>query len=252
MGLQLMRLLIGVVLLIGLAQPCQGAIAVVDHQVFGGTANSVTATMNCSGGNGIGGFLASYQGSTRPTIANDSQGNTWNFGADTEIASETRITPIYASANPSLANGMTITASGTSSFPAMYLVCTSGSDTATWFDQQNGAACTGAPTSCATGNVTPTNSGALVLAGFTDITVVSSVTNDNGFSAIDGTAYSAGNHLSLYGSYLIHTSGAIQTTYSWTTGANVSAKTASFNAAAGGGGGGAATSRNCLLLGVCP
>jgi hypothetical protein len=122
------------------------------------------------------------ESNTTDDAITDSKGNTWH--ELTQQANGGRSGVLWWSAPTTVGSGHTVTVAGVSNFSAMAIQAWSGGATGTPFDQQNGA--NGVGTSLATGSVTPTTDGQLVITGF-------QWGDTTGLATISGGGFSSGS-----------------------------------------------------------
>lgn len=166
---------------------------------------AITAGLDTSAANVI--FLSTvYDGATS---VSDSKGNTW-----TALTARGAVHKLYYCVNPIVGSAHTFTVS-----PAYGAIFMQAFKTLTTvaFDTENGATVTG--TSLATGSITPSVDGELIISGLTlagtstGPTINSSFTSTNPINAVTGVSYGGGI------AWKIQTSGAINPTWSWTNSA---------------------------------
>lgn len=196
--------------------------------VNGGTTSSVDST----GASLLVVVVSSYDLSSEPTLT-DSKGNTWTgLTAQGPGGSNQRVRIFYA-ANPTVGSSHTFTLSGSTTYSSVSALAFSGAKTASPFDQQNGA--TGGSTSLATGSVTPSEDGELVVAGIALDSAPSSLTIDSGFSTPAVVYFLGGSSYGVGSAYKIQTTAAaVNPTWSWTGSSGQAAAIATFKVAAGG------------------
>jgi hypothetical protein len=179
------------------------------------------------------------------TGVSDSKGNTWT--ALTEHSRSQRFSRIWYVTNPTVGAGHTFTISGTGIYPHLAAAAFSGADTASPFDQENGANAAAA-TSIQTGSVTPTTNDQLIIAGVVGFDTNAPTINLS-FTTTDTEATDGSTKMMGGLAYLIQTSAAaVNPTWSWVGSDPSAASIATFKAAAGGGGG--TTFKGLTLLGV--
>jgi hypothetical protein len=215
------------------------AIALVASEIaLSATGNSVTTgAIDTTGADLLILQLESFLSATEPTVS-DSKGNTWTplTAYGTGVNTRTRI---FYSVNPTVGSGHTFTATGLSTFPSIVASAWSGADTATPFDQENGATIAASSTSAQTGSVTPSEDGELIIAAWGHDSATTGTPSVNGGFTLLEAAPNNGQAFGIAQAYLIQTSAAAANpTLSWTGGTAGSTAIATFKAAAGGGGGG--------------
>lgn len=196
----------------------------------GGTTSGAIDT---TGANLLVAVVSDYKATAAPAFT-DSKGNTWTGLTAQQNSSQLSRGRIYYAVNPVVGSGHTFTYAATSIFASIYVAAFSGADTASPFDQENGAQNDGAA-SLATGSVTPSEANELVVAGF-GATDGGPFGINGGFTITDQLAYSGGNYFGGALAYLIQTSAAAANP-TWTPAANAPmvAVIATFKASAGGG-----------------
>lgn len=155
-----------------------------------------------------------YPGATTPTVS-DSKGNTWT-SLTLRTDTTTRANRLYYAKNATVGTGhnFTVFASGALFYPAIIVHAFSGVHVTSPFDVENGTATTSG-NSVSPGSITPTQNGALVVAGFGgenvgSIAVGSSLTQTT-------RNYFSGNNMAGATGYIIQTTAAaINPTWTWT------------------------------------
>ena len=168
-----------------------------------------------------------YLAGTAPTIS-DSKGNTWSaLTASSNTSSATRI---FYVANPTVGTGHTFTATVTGGYPAIAAMAFSGVKTSSPFDAENGAGSSGG-TSIATGSITPSENGELLVTGLGTIGTSGGEAIDNSFTIQESVTFVGGQHSGLFVAWKVQsTAAAINPTWSWTTFGNITTRIASFKA----------------------
>jgi len=165
-------------------------------------------------------------GGAAPT---DSKGNTWAPGP-TNVIQNPGVTSWYVK-NPVVGTGHTFTGGGTTTFPSIYVIASSSTDTAENLDQSNNGASAGGTVQ--PGSVTPTVDDEIVFTGLA-ISNGPSPTIDSGFTLAQGAASTA----TSYGggvAYLIQTTAAAANpTWTSTASGNLASVVATFKPAAAG------------------
>lgn len=207
------------------------AIALVASTSGVGTDSSVTSgSIDTTGANLLVMNIAVDGGAT-PTIA-DSKGNTWNALTSSTLTVKNLM---YYSIPTSVGSGHTFSNTGASNYCSLEVETFSGVH-ATPVDQQNGATGTGSAT-LATGSVTPSEDGELVIAGLGFNASGTTITINGGFTKTHEVNFGGGNNYGSAMAYLIQTT-ATAANPTWTRGANVDAMAArivTFKAAASSG-----------------
>lgn len=181
-------------------------------------ANSVTtASVDTTGANLLVLCLSSYSSVARPTIS-DSKSNTWIAAADYTKNNGSPRSTIFYCYGGTVGSGHTFTASGTSSSASIAVLYFSGAVSSPK-DQHNGTITNSAGT-IATGSVTPTNNGQLLVAMIgRNLGVGTGVTINGGFTIANQIATVGGNHFGIGAAYLIQTT-ATAANPTWTDGAS--------------------------------
>ena len=208
-------------------------IAFVAQNATGGSVNGVTSsTVNTTGANLIVLSVSWGSGGT-PTIS-DSKTNSWTKG--TTYNSSVYSTCLWYCLAPATDANHTFTASISSGYPVIGVIAVSGVAASSPYDQHNGSA-TGSASTLATGSITPSQGGCLVVSSmFYGGGNYSSVTES---LTVAYSNYLANTHYGGAIGYIIQTSAAAVNP-SWTiSGASqIATAVASFLPAAGGASGG--------------
>lgn len=208
-------------------------IALVTHLIAKSTNSNgfTSSSIDTTGASLLVLVLASYQAATEPTIS-DSKSNSWsqrtayNDGTD-------RIRILYV-ANPTVGTGHTFTVTGSATYPAIAASSWSGVKTASPYDVENGGNGT-ITTSAATGSVTPSEDGELLIAAVSNDQpgAPGSPTVNNSFTILDSTVNVDSQAFGLAVAYRVQaTAAAINPTITWTASADYAAAIASFKQAA--------------------
>lgn len=137
--------------------------AVVASVAASGTSNAVTSGgINTTGADLIVVTTSDYDG-VAATSLTDSKSNTWTKLTTRDSAGLTGRNVIYYCYNPIVGSGHTFSLSQSISFPALSAIAFSGS-ASTPFDVENGATNSSSNT-IATGSITPSQNGEMVVAG---------------------------------------------------------------------------------------
>src|SRR3989304_1512071 len=190
--------------------------ALVVHAKAAGAASATTPAIDTTGSNLLV-LKISHLPSTTGFSVSDSKSNTWVEAAASYASTSTKVRIFYA-INPTVGAGHTFTISGTSLYGTIGVLAFSGADTTAPEDVHNGAT-TGSGVSLATGSITPSANGAIVVAGFSGGTGTSTYTIGSGFSVTDTTDFVSGGSGNTGGAaaYLIQGSAAaVNPTWSWT------------------------------------
>lgn len=175
--------------------------------------------------------LASNGAATAPVLS-DSKGNTWTLRTTYASAGQ-RVQLAYCS-NPVVGAGHTFTLAGATSYPALAVAGYSGTLLVSPYDTENGAQTT-ISSSLATGSITPSMNGEVVVTGvsWNSSTNPNTVSVDSGFTITDQAGPLSGAGLGAGLASLIQTTaGAVNPT--WTTSATplgIAAIVASFKVA---------------------
>ena len=165
----------------------------------------------------------------------DSQSNTWTGLTIYSVVSGLIKFQILYAKNASVSSSQTFTLGAAVTYPALEVYGFSGVDTTAPADVENGASEQAGPDTHQPGSITPSASNALIIIGYTGTDTGAAPTIDSGYtSPMEFFQWSAGATDSVSGSYLIHTSGAINPTASKVGSGTVAIGTAAFLAATGG------------------
>jgi hypothetical protein len=169
---------------------------------------------------------ASYNAGT-PTSISDSKGNTWTT-LTTRAATSGATHCFFYAKNATVGSGHTFTISAP--FQAVIVYAFAGVDTTSPFDVENGA--TGS-SPLATGSVTPSVNGALVLSGYANDSSSSIAVSGGSFTQTT-VPYSSGANMAGAAGYLVQaTATAINPSWSWTGSATAAVATVVFLAGTG-------------------
>jgi hypothetical protein len=187
-----------------------------------GTNGTTTSAINTTGANLI--VLSVAYFATLSTVS-DSKGNPWTPLTERTTGSTAKHRLYYALA-PAVGPGHTFTVSGASIFAGMVVLAFTDTFVPI-FESQNGAAgSTG--TSVATGSLTPTTNGSLIISGVSLATVPQAISVNSALTAVT-VAGAAGTALNGGQGYLVQgTAAAINPTWSWTTSAENAVSLAVF------------------------
>ena len=195
-------------------------------QGLGSTGGTTSAGINTTNATIIVVSLSYYApGETGDVAVTDNFGNTYMMltkNANAQVANR-----LYYCKNPIVGSGHTFTATGGPAFFAISVLALAGAVTIVDpFESQNGANSASSST-LATGSVTPSVAGSLVVAGLTfDNNAAGAVSIDNGLSAIS-TAYNAGVSMGTGIAWKIQT-GAVNPTWNITNFSPIAASVAVF------------------------
>lgn len=222
------------------------AIALVNHTSAGSsdTNNVTTSSIDTTGATLLVAWIVFDFTAAEPSFS-DNKSNTWTSLTIQSDGAAARGRWRYV-ANPTVGTGHTVTASGTTDFPAVCFLAFSGVAAASPFDVQNGAASSSAVTTLAPGSITPGQNNELVLVGLGVAGAISSLSiGGSGFTITDQVAFSSGAAYGADAAYKVQTTaGAENPAWSWTTAETCVAAIASFKAAAA-----AAQQQQLTLLG---
>ena len=199
----------------------------------GSSNNAVTGSIDTTGAALLIVVVSWLAGVT--LAVSDSKSNTWH--GMTAQASGSAQTRIYWCVPTTVGTGHTFTAATTGGAPGIDAASFSGSVTATPNDQENGAH-SDAATTLATGSITPSATGALVIAALGSNST-GSYSIDSGFTIADQRAFAAGQFGGAL-AYIIETT-IVSKNPTWTQGSSTFTAAAiasfSFTAAATSSGG---------------
>ncbi len=154
-----------------------------------GSANGTTAVtvgVDTTGANLL--VALGVADASKPSSITDSKGNTWVGLTERAYAGFGHLTRLFYCLNPTVGTGHTFTNTVSSAANLSIAVAAySGVKTTTAFDAENGASANG--TSVATGNVTPTENGELIITGTGVYTSPNAPTVDAGFTLRQSAAY---------------------------------------------------------------
>lgn len=199
--------------------------------VAAASAKQTTSAIDTTGADLI--VLAIGSNASALTVS-DSKGNTWTALTNHNAAGPPSIgSRLYYCVNPTVGSGHTFTVSH--SYGAISATAYSGVGTSP-FDQQNGATSVPLVSALATGSITPTENGELVIASLgvgktaSSIAIDSSYSIDTYVNPVSGVAYGV-----AIASLIQTTAGATNPSWSWGGGTSeAAASIASFKVAAGG------------------
>lgn len=208
------------------------AIAHVASAKVAGASGGTTASIDTTGASLL--TLVCGYGAVAISVS-DSKGNTWT--ALTEHSSGATKSIVYYCANPTVGTGHTFTLTGASSASSMIASAWSGVATSSPLDQDVGYdGVSGTIAVLASGTVTPSVDGCLVVAGFSLSASVTSEAAGSGWTSAEFQNYVGGTNYGVGVSYKIQTTATAipnsQTTYSWTNSANLAISSAVFKPAA--------------------
>lgn len=205
-------------------------------------ATVTTGTYDTSGANFVAVIVSHHTGRTFTVTDNKSNGNATQ--AINRDGPDSASIAIYYWTNPTTGSGhtFTVTSDSSSVFPGVGVLAFSGAATSAVLDtgQTNSSASSSNVTSRATGSVTPSADGYLIITGLgTDSPGASSISQDNSVTTQGSTLFVASNAYGMaYGYKIQGTAAAIDVTYSWTSSVISAAAIAVFKVASGGGGSG--------------
>lgn len=211
------------------------AVALVSSIVSQGTSGAVTSSaIDTTGATLLVLVLISYASATESTIS-DSKGNTWTQRT-AYINGTLERTRIYYCASPTVGSGHTFAASGTGSFPAIAVSAYSGTAASSPYDVEAGTQ-NSSTTSKATGSVTPSQNGDLLVvgAGFGSVGAPVSPAINSSFNVLGSVGNVNGVSFGVcHGYYVQPTAGAINPTISWTTASSIACSITGFKQSSGG------------------
>ena len=205
------------------------AYSLVAHTKASGANTFTTPAINTTGAGLLVVFVAWYD--VRPKVLGDSFGNSWT--KLTEFVRNDVGGVFYYCAAPTVGSGHTFTLTGSGIYGSMAVLAFSGADSSP-FDAQNGSNGTGS--SLATGSVSPSVDGELVVAGLGSNSP-DTVGIDSGFAISDQVGWCS-SYFGAAAAYLVQTAkGAVNPTWSWTNSADAAAAIACFKPSSGTSGG---------------
>ncbi len=169
------------------------------------------------------------------TALTDNKSNTWNPLKSKTAGGQSRSRWYYATGSGlSVGSGHHLIATSSGGYPAIeFLAFSSGGAGIIIPEMENGAGNPSAST-LATGSITPTVNGSLIVSGLSN-TDAGTVSINAGFTITDQTPYGAGNNFGGAAAYLIQgTAGAVNPTWTMSGSWDVVATIASFKALASG------------------
>ena len=209
-------------------------IALVTHtQLAGPSGGGTTSAINTTGASLLVLTVSEYAAGPL-SLPTDSKGNTWT-GLTTRTAGSTYGRIFYA-VNPTVGTGHTFTLSGANSFCVVDVLAFSGVDTSSPFDVQNGASSLSGAATQAPGSVTPSANNSVVITGIAAESPGTTATVDLSFTITDQSGQVNGVNFAGAAAYLIQTTaGAVNPTWTYSSGTVSTAATiAVFKAASGG------------------
>lgn len=189
--------------------------------------NTVTTSgVNTTGATALAAFVA-YDGSSAP-VPTDSNGNTWT-PLTAQSGTFGRGRWFYA-ANPIVGSGHTASVNASFSYPGLIFLAFSGITITSPFDQENGTGTSSGATSLATGSVTPSENGELILVGLSFESIISGLGIDGtGFTIIETVPSVGGQNYGAAVAYKIQSTAAAENrTWSWTSSTDGTATIATF------------------------
>lgn len=211
------------------------------------TGNAVTVTQTTTGADFMAVVVSWYNLGTTPVVT-DTNGNTWT-GRTIRTTGDQSV-QVFDCAAPIVGIGHGVTATGTGSFPCMWVGSFAGVH-ATPHDAETGNT-TASGTSLTTGSLTPSQADSLLIAGYGLYTATGiSVDGGFGYSAMN---YGVGTNLAAAGAYLIQSGGptAANPAASWTGACKGAAAIVAYKPAGGGASGHPALRRLGLVAGCRP
>ncbi len=206
-----------------------GAFVVSTTEVLGANGGTTATPIDTSGANLLIVMIADYGAGSGGTLS-DSKSNMWNaLTVQMETSNSTRGRLYYAE-NAVVDSAQTFTYTGTGIYAAIGVMAFSGALTSSAFDQQNGDNTDPDPagTTMATGSVTPSEDGEILVAGISLEIGPNTISVDSSFTGLIQVNHGVNNE-GLGMSYLIQTTaGAVDPTFSWSTNSQSAAVIATF------------------------
>lgn len=206
---------------------------VVTYKEQLGASGGTTSAFDTTGSDIL--FLCvGYLGiSSGPPTISDSKGNTWVPLTKYEL--QFAGSRIYYCIAPTVGSGHTVTATGSSTYASVYVAGFSGAEQASPFDAENGATDASAA-SIATGSVSPSEDGELVIAFLaSQLGAADNPTIDGGFASPPDGLNQTAQGLGIQFSFLVQTSAAsANPTWTCAPGAYLTTSIATFKPAGGG------------------
>lgn len=209
------------------------SVGVHASQQAAGSGGVTSAAIDTSGANLLVAVACYNHGAT--ITFSDSKSNTWNKLTNQDTSGASAV--IYWSTPTSVGSGHTFTVAGTSSFSTFAVGAFSSALASSPFDVQTGGF-TSSTVTQATGNVTPTVTNEILIAGLGWNGASSPLpTVSNGFTVLDNADFLTSKNFGVSLAYKIQTSIVTEgTTFTKQAPANnMAAVIASFKAAVGGG-----------------
>lgn len=189
------------------------------------TQNVTTTGVTTTGCNLIVSFISDYAaGGAESCVMSDSKSATWTKLTTRSSGVLTRVATYYTYGS-TVGTSHTFTAAcNVGQYPSIVVIAIANAKSSP-FDQQNGAATTGA-TSLATGAVVATEGGETIFTGVSNTSAAPAI--NSGFTIQETLAYS-GTFLGDAGAYLVQgTAASINPTWSNLTGSDAAAEIATF------------------------
>ncbi len=223
------------------------AFTIISHAAAGSvdSNSATTGAIDTSGASLFAVFVSGYN-SVDGALPSDSRvGNDW-VPVSPHDGGSTKSRFFYV-VNPVCGIGHTFTVTQAGSYPSLCVVAVSGSLALSPFDQENGA--TGVADTQATGSITPTQDGELIVTGVTfDPSGTTSI--DAGFTILDQINQSGGQHFGSALAYKIQAvASAVNPTWSVPGVTSLAVGIASFKVAVGASGMSRNTTSLLLLIG---
>lgn len=205
----------------------------LSHATAAGLSTATTGAINTTGASLI--VIGIARQASNADAISDSAGNTWTKLTES-LATGAVGTVMYYCAAPNTSATHTFTL-GSTNAGVICVAAFSGIQTVTPFDQQNGGSNTTGST-LATGSVTPTQNGELLVTMFGFNVAGTPVSINSGFTITDTTNFASGVNYGGSLAYFIQTTaGAINPTWTRTGSSSQAARIATFIAAAAAAGG---------------
>jgi len=206
------------------------AIALVGTPVYAapGVHGGTTGSYDTTGANLIIVVVSQYSSGTAATVTDNKTGNTYT---ETKVASSGGFdqSRIFWCVPAEVGSGHTFTLNGSNTYGVIVVMAFSGASATP--DDLDNSGTTGGATTVATGSVSPGEDNELIIAGFSSASAETSISIDNGFTAVGATDWSSGANQGGAAAYKIQTTAAaVNPAWSWVTSAGASATIATFKA----------------------
>lgn len=208
--------------------------AYVTHiDIPGGASGGTSAGVDTTGATLLVVSVSWYGSSARPTLT-DSKSNTWVALTEQKFSVAGNV--LFYCKNPTAGSGHTFTLSGSSIYSCGQMEAFSGTNTSAPFDVESGA--TSSAFSLATGSITPTVDGCVIVAGLSAGDGTAGYSIGSGFTVTDAYNHNPSAAEGGAAAYLIQTTAAaVNPTWSASTPGSspgVAATIAAFKPATGG------------------